>query len=446
MSSSPISASDPRLTAYACGELEAAEVPLVEAALRADPALRATVAEIRACTASLERALAHEPLRPTAPLPVQRIAPPPYRRPRWIAFPQFYFITGGLAAAALAVLVAVNRESILEKERARAESLRVALTPTPAPSAAPGAPGLVTIDLAPPSPDRASLFPSGRPASSALLALTPDFGHAAYASLRQLLRRQRLPAPGSVQPLELLNAFRYRPPASLGPGGDPLATTLEVGDTPWSPARKLVRIGVHGRDVDLSETRQNLVDGLARTAATIARDVRIQVEFNPALVAGYRLVGSTTDTLTANAPSTDLATAEQFLSGQGFCALFELVPTPPADRANASSRNLSPGAPLGDLLTIHLQFLAPEGGTPRTLNFSLAPSPRDAAPASPDFQLAAAVAEFALVLRDPPAAKAEALRGVVRAAEAAAADVSFDPAGQRAEFLTLVKLAQSLLE
>jgi hypothetical protein len=446
MSSSSISASDPRLTAYACGELEAAEVPLVEAALRADPALRAAVEEIRTCTASLERALASEPLYPTAPVPLPRSAPPPYRRARWIAFPQFYYITGGLAAAILVVLVTVNRDRILEKERARAESLRVALTPTPAPSAAPGAPGLVTIDLAPPGPDRATLFPSVGPTPPARLALTADYGHAAYASLRQLLRRQRLPAPGSVQPLELLNAFRYRPPTSLASGGDPLATTLEVGDSPWAPARKLVRIGVHGRDVDLSETRQNLVDGLARTAATIARDVRIQVEFNPALIAGYRLVGSARDTLTADSPSTDLASAEQFFSGQGFCALFELVPAPSADRPKDSSRPPGSSAPLGDLLTVHLQFLAPEGDTPRTLNFSLAPSPRDAAPASPDYQLAAAVAEFALVLRDPPGARAEALRGVVRAAEAAAADVSFDSAGQRAEFLTLVKIAQSLLE
>jgi hypothetical protein len=446
MSSSHLSASDPRLTAYVCGELEAAEVALVEAALRADPALRATVEEIRACTASLEHALANEPLRATTPLPIPRTAPPPYHRRRWIAYPQFYYITGGLAAAALAVLVAVHRESILDKERARAESLRVALTPPPPPSAAPGVPGLVTIELSPPGPDSASLFPSARPTPSARLALTPNYGHAAYASLRQLLHRQRLPAPGSVQPLELLNAFRYRAPASLATGGEPLATSLEVGDTPWAPARQLVRIGVHGREVDLSETRRNLVDNLARTAATIARDVRIQIEFNPAWVAGYRLVGSATDTLTSDAPSTELATAEQFLSGQGFCALFELVPAPPADRPNASSRNLSPGVPLGDLLTVHLQFLAPDGGTPRTLNFSLAPATRDSTPASADFQLAAAVAEFALVLRDPPAARAEALRRVVRGTEAAAADASFDPAGQRAEFLGLVKLAQPLLE
>jgi Ca-activated chloride channel family protein len=264
--------------------------------------------------------------------------------------------------------------------------------------------------------------------------------------LRQLLRAQRLPAPATIRPIELLNAFRYRSPATPAPDGAPLAATLEVGDTPWAPARKLVRIGVHGREVDLSETRQSLVDGLARTAATIARDVRIQVEFNPTLIAGYRLVGSSSDTLTADSPSTHLATAEQFFSGQGFCALFELVPAPAADPALGSNPNAPASPPLGGLLTVHLQFLPPEGGTVRTLDFSLASVAPDAPPASADFRLAAAVAEFALVLRSPPADGAKALRGALRGAETAVADTPADPAGQRAEFLSLVKLAQTLLE
>jgi anti-sigma factor RsiW len=108
---------DPRITAYALGELEADDREVVEAAMRRDPTLRRTMVEIRATVAQIEGALAHEaattddagrdnvvefPGAAREPAPVDR-----YRRsarPKLLRYPQIYYVVGGLAAACFAVI------------------------------------------------------------------------------------------------------------------------------------------------------------------------------------------------------------------------------------------------------------------------------------------------------------------------------------------------------
>lgn len=112
---------DPRLTAFALGELEGEELAAVEAALRDDPAARAAVAEIRAMAGHLEAALGAEAAADARPAeaPLQRAAILPGRDPAKLdggpmgkllqfpkfKFPQLYYLVGGLAAAAFAILV-----------------------------------------------------------------------------------------------------------------------------------------------------------------------------------------------------------------------------------------------------------------------------------------------------------------------------------------------------
>jgi len=107
---------DPKLTAYALGELEGDERAAVEAALRRDPAARAAVDEIRATAAQLAAALAAEaepeietfvPRAVIAPEDAYRVnGHGPVRK--IIRFPQVYYLIGGLAAACFAVLVALR--------------------------------------------------------------------------------------------------------------------------------------------------------------------------------------------------------------------------------------------------------------------------------------------------------------------------------------------------
>ena len=104
---SKISPDDPRLTAFALGELEGEDLAAVEAALRDDPAARAAVAEIQATAAQLENALGAEPMVPAAAV----AKPDPYvKKGKLLNFPQIYYVVGGLAAAAFAVLVAYREQ------------------------------------------------------------------------------------------------------------------------------------------------------------------------------------------------------------------------------------------------------------------------------------------------------------------------------------------------
>src|SRR5437868_768276 len=99
--SNRISPEDPRLTAYALGQLEGAELAAFEAALQSDPAAQAEVAEIRALAGQVESALAAEPFE-------QPGAVKPRRKARILRFPQVYYLVGGLAAACFAVFVAMR--------------------------------------------------------------------------------------------------------------------------------------------------------------------------------------------------------------------------------------------------------------------------------------------------------------------------------------------------
>src|SRR5947209_7660656 len=120
MNETKLSPDDPRLTAYALGELEGDERAAVEAALQTDAAARAAVDEIRTTARQVEAALASEPMPQiksiTAPL-ARRAAIIPGRDPGkldggpWrnlIKFPQAYYLVGGMAAACFAVMVTLH--------------------------------------------------------------------------------------------------------------------------------------------------------------------------------------------------------------------------------------------------------------------------------------------------------------------------------------------------
>lgn len=426
-----LTAEDPRLTSYVLGELDAADSAIVETALRTDPALRAEVDSIRRCATALESALAAEavPVVPEAePEATPRRARP---RRRWIVFPQFYFVVGGLAAAGFAVVVAINRDDIEAKERLRAEHLRAAFVRRNT-----GATELIALPLAMETPSAAARGES--------LMLVPDFGEAAYANVRRFLAGGRLPPVEDVRPAELINALRYRLPVVPATTTEPVAAVLEKGVMPWAPARTLVRIGVRGRDVALPEVSSGGDDSAVRSQVTIARDVQIRVEFNPAWVAGYRLIGRDGESSTRDMPKDDLAAAEEWHARQTFTALYEITPVAPTGGDGVSTVR---DAQTGDLLTVRVQFIAPSGGGRRTLEFSLAGRSDRAKVPSADFQLASAAADFALVLRHAPSrAGFAALQDVLSLAATTSGNAADDADGRSAEFFSLVRQAQLLME
>lgn len=196
---------------------------------------------------------------------------------------------------------------------------------------------------------------------------------------------------------------------------------------------------------NLDEARRTLVAQFGGTLFTVAKDVKLQVEFNPARVASYRLVGYENRQLAAQDFNNDRQDAGELGAGHTVTALYEIVPVG-ADKSLVDKLKYQAGPaitadPGAELLTAKLRYQAPEGGASRLLAQPLAGAARPITQASADQQFAAAVAEFGMLLRQ------SAQRGTATyasAARLAQAGRGPDPEGYRTELLRLVELAQGL--
>jgi Ca-activated chloride channel family protein len=203
--------------------------------------------------------------------------------------------------------------------------------------------------------------------------------------------------------------------------------------------------GNYGYVDSLREAEKVLVTEGMSTLHCIAKDVKIQVEFNPAKVAGYRLLGYENRMLAAQDFADDAKDAGEIGAGHAVTAFYEVVPageTVPGAAVD-ELRYQRPGTPTGndETLVVKLRWKEPEGqvSTPREFPFSDAGLAFDAVPE--DFRFAAAVAAFGMVLRDSKCAGSASLP-MVR--EIAAGALGADAGGWRAEFLSLVDKAATL--
>jgi Ca-activated chloride channel family protein len=210
--------------------------------------------------------------------------------------------------------------------------------------------------------------------------------------------------------------------------------------------------GSYGYVDSSREARKLLVEQVEGTLATIAQDVKIQVEFNPAQVASYRLIGYENRRLERQDFADDTVDAGEMGAGHTVTALYEVVPAPaPAERPPASEplRYQLPPLPLPrvdpsvlrELLTVRIRYKEPQTETGRQVEFPFTDEGGIFADASGDFKFAAAVAGFGLILRDSPHKGQATFEQVLSWAEAGLGD---DKEGHRAEFVELVKQARDL--
>ncbi len=197
----------------------------------------------------------------------------------------------------------------------------------------------------------------------------------------------------------------------------------------------------------LLEARKALVEEVGGTLATVAKDVKVQVEFNPAQVQAWRLLGYENRRLLAEDFADDAKDAGDMGAGHVVTAFYEVVPAgvppPPGLRAAPAlvyqeQRPSQNAAASGEWMTVRIRWQPPEGGTSRLLEAALVPA--ETAP-SEDFQFASSVAEFGLLLRDSPYRGTASASQVLERARAAKGD---DPAGYRSEFIQLVEAWQAL--
>ena len=197
-----------------------------------------------------------------------------------------------------------------------------------------------------------------------------------------------------------------------------------------------------------SEARRALGEQAAGTLLTIAKDVKIQVEFNPRLVAGYRLIGYENRLLDARDFNDDRKDAGEIGSGHTVTALYEIVPAgqsvenPGVDELKYATPAEAPrGTGAGELLTVKLRYKEPGGDESKLLSVGVLDARASYANASADFKFAAAVAEFGMLLRG---SRYKGQASYDSAAELARSALGADLRGQRAEFVRLVESARAL--
>jgi Ca-activated chloride channel family protein len=207
---------------------------------------------------------------------------------------------------------------------------------------------------------------------------------------------------------------------------------------------------------NINEARKVLVEKLAGTLYAIAKDVKLQVEFNPAAVASYRLIGYENRALAAEDFNDDRKDAGELGAGASVTALYEIVPAAPARPAvdplkyqdgQAAQKGSSwrwswgRGREAAELLTVKFRYKQPNGSASKLIVRTL--KDKDAAwqDASEDFRFASAAAGFGLVLRD------SRFRGDLdfgKVAAMARGARGRDIQGRRAEFAALVEQAGAL--
>ena len=205
--------------------------------------------------------------------------------------------------------------------------------------------------------------------------------------------------------------------------------------------------GNYGYIDDLMEARKMFVTEFGGTLVTIAKDVKLQVEFNPAKVAAYRLIGYENRLLRDQDFNDDAKDAGEIGSGHTVTALYEVIPVGARTDQKVEGvdplRYQSPPARDGavatnELLFVRLRYKQPDGETSKLLERAVVD--RGERP-SLDFTFASAVAAFGLVLRDSEYKGNATLDDVLRAAKHS---VGEDPNGYRADFIRVVEGARRL--
>ena len=207
---------------------------------------------------------------------------------------------------------------------------------------------------------------------------------------------------------------------------------------------------------NLREARRVLVEQVAGSLVTIAKDVKIKVEFNPAHVHAYRLIGYENRLMTPPEFDDDRKDAGDIAAGHSVTALYEIAP---ADALRTVARlaqglkyqqppqpvspplELTEAAHSGELLTLSLRHKQPDGEKSILREFALKETARPFSTASQDFRFSSAVATFGMLLRRSQFRGHATFDEVEKTAVEA---LGSDPGGYRTEFLDLVRRTAQL--
>jgi Ca-activated chloride channel family protein len=207
--------------------------------------------------------------------------------------------------------------------------------------------------------------------------------------------------------------------------------------------------GNHAYIDNIEEARKVLVTEFGGTMFTIAKDVKLQLEFNPAYVQGYRLIGYENRLLDKEDFNDDKKDAGELGAGHTVTALYEIIPVGSDSEALRSVDALKyqeqaavvSGEKNGELMTLKLRYKQPDGKKSTKLEHIQPANAVSLERSSDNFRWSAAVAGFGMLLRDSEFKGSSNFDEVLALARSAKGK---DEEGYRIEFLKLVRSARDM--
>jgi Domain of unknown function (DUF3520)/von Willebrand factor len=418
---------DPKLTAYALGELDDSERLAVARATADSPEAQRFITEIedlaRALRSQYRLELQRELISPEKIIAIQGDT--------------FWSKVGPLAIAALLAILAVvgavvfsNNESrisvssgsSLSRDFAREHAQPNQFAPVEAEDAArPSGNEKFEADAGPYAftGERPFVSVRSKPRSSVPVVMNSP----SYIDVRRSINAGLLPPRESVRIEGMINHFPYEYPPPTA--GETFSLNLDVVSCPWEQTHRLVRIGLMGY-----------------RANAVPADSRIEVEFNPRQVASYRLIGYDRQKPETQGSNEQNAGSHSIAVGYALTTFYEVVPLRRMDTTIRAQMPSVEGETSEPLLTAKLQLKTRGNNAADVLiQRSASDTGFDFGAASSDLKFAAAVAEFGMILRDSEYKGNGSLQHVLEwAQQGKGADVN----GYRADFIELVRKAQAL--
>ena len=207
--------------------------------------------------------------------------------------------------------------------------------------------------------------------------------------------------------------------------------------------------GNHGYIDNLNEARKVLVNEFGGTLFTIAKDVKLQVEFNPAKVQAYRLIGYENRMLNKEDFNNDKKDAGELGSGHTVTALYEIIPVgvkndfmEGTDSLKYQQNQRAAVASGGnEIMTIKFRYKKPDEDISKLIVHPVIDQHLSLSQTSSNFRFVAAVAQFGMLLRNSEFKQQSSYRNALALAQNA---LGKDEEGYRAEFLSLLKNAGQL--
>jgi len=194
---------------------------------------------------------------------------------------------------------------------------------------------------------------------------------------------------------------------------------------------------------NITEARKVLVNEFGGTLFTIAKDVKLQIEFNPAKVKAYRLIGYENRMLKSEDFNNDKKDAGELGSGHTVTALYEIIPVGveseffKIDQLKYQTTKIDPvAATSNELMTIKLRYKKPDEDVSKLISHPLNDDNIPLSETSDNFRWSASVAAFGMLLRESEYVKGFTYNDVVQMAESAR---GADKEGYRIEFINMVK-------